>query len=103
MSQVYRVDKFVVPDEAREEFWSNVRHTHEVLRTQPGFVRDVLLEKHSGAGRFNAVTIVTWSGPDDLPRARAAVERMHGDSGFHPAEFYARTGIEPDVANYTEV
>lgn len=102
MSVVYRVDKFVVPDHAREEFWANVRRTHAVLRDQPGFLDDVLLEKHSGPGRFNAVTIVRWSSPDDLPPARAAVERAHQAAGFRPAEFFERAGIDADLVNYVE-
>jgi heme-degrading monooxygenase HmoA len=58
MTAVYRIDKFVVPDEARDEFWTNVRRVHSVLRSQPGFLDDVLVEKHSGPGRFNVVTLV---------------------------------------------
>ena len=43
----YRIDRFVVPDAARAEFIGRVRMTHAVLRQQPGFVRDALLE-HPG-------------------------------------------------------
>ncbi len=59
MPIVYRIDKFVVPEPAREEFWRHVRRTHEVLRRQAGFLDDALLEQQSGPGRFNAVTIVS--------------------------------------------
>jgi len=41
--RIYRVDKFVVPDRAREEFIHNVRNTHELLRTLPGFLQDFVL------------------------------------------------------------
>lgn len=102
MSAVYRVDKFVVPDHAREEFWTHVRRTHEVLRDQPGFLDDVLLEQHSGPGRFNMVTIARWSSPDDLVAARTAVEHAHREADFRPAEFFERAGIEADLANYAE-
>lgn len=102
MSAVYRVDKFVVPEQALEEFWSLVRRTHVVLREQPGFLHDVLLEQHSGPGRFNTVTIVKWSSVDDLATARTAVEQAHRDADFRPVEFFERTGIEPDLANYVE-
>ncbi len=36
--RIYRVDKFAVPNRAREEFIEKVRKTHEFLRTQPGFL-----------------------------------------------------------------
>ncbi|NJC69241.1 antibiotic biosynthesis monooxygenase [Planosporangium thailandense] len=103
MSAVYRVDKFAVPEPAREEFWRHVRRIHGILRAQPGFLDDTLLEQHSGPGRFNAVTIVRWSSVDDLPGARTAVEASHRAAGFEPAAFFERAGIEADVANYVDV
>jgi hypothetical protein len=59
-TEIFRVDKFVVPVNAREEFLGKVPATHAVLRTQPGFVRDAILEQSSGPGEFNFVTIVEW-------------------------------------------
>jgi hypothetical protein len=88
---------------AREEFWGHVHRTHRLLRVQHGFLDDTLLEHHSGPGRFNVVTIVRWSSPDDLPAARAAAEAGHRTAGFVPAAFFTRAGIEADVANYIEV
>jgi hypothetical protein len=62
------VDKFEVPDDARDEFWTQVRLTHTVLRRQAGFLGDVLLEKDSGPARFNVVTMVKWSRPTTWDR-----------------------------------
>lgn len=42
--RIYRVDKFVVPDAAREEFLDRVRRTHASLKAQPGFLQDFVLE-----------------------------------------------------------
>lgn len=102
MAVMYRIDKFVVPEQAREQFWTNVRRTHSVLRDQPGFLDDILLEKHSGSGRFNVVTVVRWSSADDLAAARTAVEHAHQRAGFRPAEFFEQAGIEADLGNYVE-
>jgi heme-degrading monooxygenase HmoA len=102
MPVTYRIDKFVVPNLAREEFWTHVRRTHSVLRNQHGFLGDALLEQHSGPGRFNVVTMVRWSSADDLGSARSAVEQSHQEAGFRPAEFFQRVGIEADLANYVE-
>jgi heme-degrading monooxygenase HmoA len=102
MPVLYRVDKFVVPDHVRDEFWTHVRRTHSVLRDQPGFLEDTLLEQHSGPGRFNVVTIVKWASPDALAAARSAVERSHRTADFQPAEFLERAGIEADMGNYVE-
>ncbi len=75
--RVYRVDKFVVPNGAREELLSRIRDTHGLLRAQPGFLQDFLLEEPAGPGQFNLVTLVEWDGPESVERARAAVTAMH--------------------------
>jgi len=60
--KIYRVDKFVVPSTAREEFLHKVRRTHAVLKAQPGFLQDFVLEQSSGPGEFN-----WWNGPTRKP------------------------------------
>ena len=101
MSQrVYRVDKFVVPDSAREEFIEKVRRTHDALRQQEGFLQDFVLEQSTGPGEFNFVTIVEWESPGVLERARSAVVALHRRMNFHPLELFARLGIKADLANY---
>ncbi|WP_432056976.1 antibiotic biosynthesis monooxygenase family protein [Streptomyces sp. bgisy022] len=102
MTPLYRVDKFAVPEAAREEFWRHVRRTHALLREQPGFLDDVLLEQRSGPGRFNVVTLVRWRSADDLAAARPVVEASHRAAGFSPAAFFERTGVEADLADYVE-
>jgi hypothetical protein len=41
--RVYRVDKFIVPSGAREEFLEKARRTHALLKAQPGFLQDFVL------------------------------------------------------------
>lgn len=100
---IYRVDKFVVPQAAREEFLQRVYETHEVLRRQPGFIRDALLEKVSGSGRFNIVTVAEWESQAAIDAARRAVETARAATGFNAQETMARLGIEPDMANYKHI
>lgn len=56
---LYRIDKFVVPETAREEFLKRVRETHRILCRQPGFIR-VVVRQIAGPGRFNLVTLAKW-------------------------------------------
>ncbi|RFA26607.1 antibiotic biosynthesis monooxygenase [Alkalilimnicola ehrlichii] len=100
---IYRVDKFSVPQAAREEFLARVRDTHQVLRRQPGFVRDTLLEQVAGPGRFNIVTIAEWDSQEAIDAARTAVMEAHAESGFNPQEAMARLGVEADIANYRAI
>lgn len=100
---IYKVDKFVVPESARDEFMMNVGRIHQLLRQQPGFTYDLVLEKQSGPGTFNIVTLVAWQGADAMAGARTAVTEMNERTGFDPQELMARLGVTADVANYSEV
>jgi heme-degrading monooxygenase HmoA len=101
--RVYRVDRFAVPKAGREEFLSRVRDTHELLRTQPGFLRDFVLEQSLGPGQCNFVTIVEWDNEESVANARAAVMARRQETGFDPQELFARLGIIADLANYRQV
>src|SRR6266436_3484409 len=97
---VYRVDKFVVPTGAREEFLERARRTHALLKAQPGFLQDLILEQSSGPGEFNFVTVVEWASQEAVENARAAVVKLHGKINFNAQEMFARLGIEADLAYY---
>jgi len=101
--EIFRVDKFVVPAHARQEFLTRVHATHEVLRTQPGFVRDAILEQTSGPGEFNFVTIVEWENGDAIEGARKAVAALHQKMNFDPQAMISRLEIRADIANYKSV
>jgi len=98
--RIYRVDKFVVPSSAREEFLGKVRPTHSLLKAQPGFLQDFVLEQSSGPGEFNFVTIVEWASQEAVENARAAVVKLHGKINFNAQEMFARLGIKADLAYY---
>ncbi|HEX5829706.1 MAG TPA: antibiotic biosynthesis monooxygenase [Gemmatimonadaceae bacterium] len=99
-ARVYRVDRFVVPPAAREEFLENVRRTHDLLRTLPGFVQDFVLEQSAGPGEFNLVTFVEWESAESIESAKSAVMAMQRERGFDPRELMARLGIRADIGNY---
>src|ERR1700737_2084108 len=98
--RIYRVDKFVVPSHARQEFLDKARRTHSLLKAQPGFVQDFVLEQSSGPGEFNFVTIVEWASQETMESARVAVLALHREMSFNPQETFARLGIKADLANY---
>jgi quinol monooxygenase YgiN len=100
---VFRVDKFVVPPESFTEFLPKVRQTHELLRRQPGFVRDFVLEQASGPGEFNFVTIVEWESQDAVEKVRPIVAAMHASEGFDPQALMKRLGIRADIGNYGRI
>jgi hypothetical protein len=100
---IYRVDKFVVPAPARDEFLGKVRRTHSLLKTQSGFVQDTVLEQVAGSGEFNFVTIVEWDSQASVDNAKAVVASMYAQSNFNPQEMFGRLSIKADLANYRQV
>ncbi|AZO15818.1 MULTISPECIES: antibiotic biosynthesis monooxygenase [unclassified Mesorhizobium] len=97
---VFRVDKFVVPAEARDEILSRVFMTHELLRRQEGFVQDFLLEQFSGPGEFNIVTMVEWESQAAIDKVVPIVKAAHERIAFSAQETIARLGVKADIANY---
>ena len=100
--RIYRVDKFFVPDAAREEFIGRVRTTHEALRTVPGFLQDFVLEQASGPSEFNFITIVEWAGSESVETAKATVAARHKEMNFNVQEFLVRLGIKADIGTYRD-
>ncbi len=81
--RVYRVDRFIVPAPAREEFFEKALHTQRFLRSLPGFLQDFVLEQSSGNGEFKVVTIVEWDSMESVERARPIVMAMHKEIKFN--------------------
>ena len=99
--EVFRVDRFVVPDGAVEEFMIGVHRTHRLLREQPGFRYDLLLEGERTAGTTRIVTVVAWADEPSIAAARAAVREMQREAGFSPADTFTRLGIDAEIGTYT--
>ena len=91
----YRIDKFVVPDEARQAFIDAVDETDAVMRAQPGFVRHELLEQVGGPGEFNFVTVAAWESDLVIPEVAAVIGRRHARSCCE------RSSRSPDTAART--
>src|SRR5690606_35278998 len=66
LKPIYRVDKFIVPEGARDEFLSRIMETHRILRTQPGFLKDSILEQSGGPGKYNIVTVAEWTNQESI-------------------------------------
>jgi heme-degrading monooxygenase HmoA len=102
-NQIYRVDKFIVPNHVRNEFMDKVLKTHEFLRMLPGFLEDVVLEQVGGAGEFNFVTIVKWANAESIENAKSLAMAKHKEMEFNPQEMFTRLNIKADLANYKQL
>lgn len=101
--RVYRLDKFIVPNRARAEFLSKVNEIHAVLRSQPGFLQDFLLEQPLSDEAFNLVTLIEWEDAKYIENARAVVMALHKNAGFNPQETMARLEIKADMGTYKSI
>ena len=95
-----RVDRFTVPEAARDEFLAQVADTHHILRTLPGFVRDAILEKPGGPNEVIILTIAEWDSTEAIENARKVIQDRRAETGFEPQEFMAKLGITPELASY---
>jgi len=102
-NRVYRLDRFVVPAAAREEFLSRVQVTHEILRRQHGFLQDFLIEQKLDSGDYAIATLVEWDSQATVERAVPVVKAAHERMGFNPGEFIARLGIKPEIGFYRAI
>ena len=98
--RVYRLDRFVVPSAAREEFLMRVGQTHEILRRQPGFVQDFLLERPGEGGAMMVVTMVEWDSQETVDRVVPVVQAAHRKMDFNPKETIERLGIVAEIGIY---
>ena len=102
-THVFRIDRFTVALTARDEFLGRVLATHTVLRRQPGFVRDYLLEQPADAGRVAIVTFVEWDRAERMAPAKAAVQTMYRETSFDPEEFFRRLDVEKEFGTYRPI
>ncbi|HEY6633718.1 MAG TPA: antibiotic biosynthesis monooxygenase [Rhizobiaceae bacterium] len=101
--RVYRLDRFVVPAPAREEFLMRVGQTHETLRRQSGFVQDFVLERPGEDGATVIVTMVEWDSQETVDRVVPVVQAAHRDIGFSPKETIARLGVTAEIGFYRSI
>lgn len=101
--RVYRIDRFLVPDAAREAFLARVGETHDLLRMQPGFLRDLLLEEEAGPGVVSIITFVEWENQRAIDNARRSVSAMHERTGFNPKAALAQWGLRAEIGLFRPV
>lgn len=102
-ARVVRVNSFSVPNDARDEFMRLVERTHEVIRKQPGYIDDLILERNSGPGPFNLITILQFENENVLQPVIAAVARSDAEAGIDRQALSRRLGVESTIGFYTPV
>jgi heme-degrading monooxygenase HmoA len=97
---VFRIDKFVVPAEARPEFIAQMQRIQQTLRTWPGCQRTYVLDQTGGSGEFNVVTLVEWASEQAVASAAEFVKKKFAEEGFDPVAFTKNAGVRSDQGFY---
>ena len=100
---IVKLDKFVVPNSARDEFLPKVMGIMELLKSQPGYIQGFILEQPGSTGEFNLVTLVEWENKQAAEGARGAVIAMQEGTGVNPQETMAWLVIGADTGLYTPI
>jgi heme-degrading monooxygenase HmoA len=98
---VFKVDRFVVPARARDEFLERARAIRDFLDTQDGCLKNVVLEQPGDSNSSNVITIVEWRDAEAFAKARAAAAARYALTGFKPEELIERLGIKAEIAKYS--
>jgi antibiotic biosynthesis monooxygenase (ABM) superfamily enzyme len=99
-TRIIRINSFSVPADSRGEFLALIERTHAVIRRQPGFIDDMILEQQAGAGPSNLMTVLQFEGEHALQPIIAAVSRFDAEEGIDRQAVARRLGVETGVAFY---
>lgn len=96
----FRIDSFVVPDAAREEFEATMQRNMAFIRTLHGFSGHAVFEKKDGDSSFNIVTIAAWENRAAVERAGEEVRAYYQRIGFDMPGTLKRWGVTLVRADY---
>ena len=100
VAPLYRINKYTVPVEARQQFVELVDKTLAVIRKQDGYVKDLFLEQHAGPGQFDFITMIEFASADVAPKVAAALGEFDRNLGLDREALMKTLGIRTDFASY---
>ena len=98
--EVVLIDKFVVPEESKAQFFAEVKKSSAFLRTLPGFVEGFICENTDGGSRHNVVTTAVWIDDEAFQNARKRAAEEFQRIGFNPPEIMKRLKVEIERGIY---
>lgn len=98
--EVVLIDKFIVPEEAKTQFLTEVRKSAAFLRTLPGFVEGFVYESMDSGSRHNVVTTAIWKDEGAFQNAKKIAAEEFQRIGFNPPEIMKKLKIEMDRGVY---
>jgi hypothetical protein len=99
-SNVYFVDKFIIPKNAVEEFVQRMEYNRDIIRSFPGFIKDEVIFSMDTNGDLTLMTIAVWQNQDFLDKAKLLVEAEYKKIDFNQAKFIKQLNIKTERKVY---
>lgn len=94
------IDKFIIPDAAKAEFYERMQINRSFIRTLPGFIEDAAYTNTDDNGNLICITVALWENREAVNKAKEAVQAEYRKQGFDPAAMYERLHITMDRGVY---
>ena len=94
------IDKAICPANAKEQFIKRMNISRDIVRKQPGLIREEAYESTDKDGNLTVMTTVIWKNEEALQQARQAIMAEYKREGFNIMEFCQRLGIKIERGEY---
>ena len=94
------IDKATCPANAKEQFMKRMNTSRDLVRKQPGLLREEAYESTDKDGNLTVMTTVIWENEEALQKARQAIMAEYKREGFNMMEFCQRLGIKIERGEY---
>ena len=95
------IDKFIVPQNAKQEFVERMNINRNFIKDLPGFVEDKVYERVDEQGNLIVVTVAVWKNEEAIKKAKEAVQAEYKKQNFNMPEMLKRLDITIDRGIYT--
>jgi heme-degrading monooxygenase HmoA len=102
VSQQIFIDRFMVPEKAKQEFIERMNINRNFIKNQPGFIEDTVYERFDEQGNLICVTVAVWASEEAIKKAREAVQTEYKKQGFNLQAMLERLNITIDRGVYTK-
>jgi hypothetical protein len=102
MKQIF-IDKFLVPQNAKQEFVERMAINRNFIKTLHGFIGDDAYERTDEVGNLICITIAVWDNEDVLAKAKDAVQEEYKKQGFNMPEMLKRLHIIQERGIYKKM
>jgi predicted ester cyclase len=99
-SNVFFVDKFIIPKKVIEEFTQRMQYNRNFIKSIPGFIKDEVIAYEDTNGDVILMTIAVWQNQDYLDKAKQLVQTEYKKINFNPKEFTERLNIKMEREIY---